>query len=46
METVLVTGANRGMGLALVEALLRQGYALIAGCRRPEAGTHLQQLGG
>jgi NAD(P)-dependent dehydrogenase (short-subunit alcohol dehydrogenase family) len=44
METVLITGANRGIGQALVEALLREGYAVIAGCRHPEAATQLQQL--
>ena len=44
METILITGANRGIGLALAEALLREGYAIIAGCRHPAAATHLQQL--
>src|SRR5260370_8722493 len=43
-ETVLITGANRGIGLALSEALLREGYVVIAGCRHPEAATHLQRL--
>jgi NAD(P)-dependent dehydrogenase (short-subunit alcohol dehydrogenase family) len=44
METVLITGANRGIGLALTEALTRDGYAVIAGCRQPEAAEHLQRL--
>jgi NAD(P)-dependent dehydrogenase (short-subunit alcohol dehydrogenase family) len=44
METVLITGANRGIGLALAEALSRDGYAVIAGCRRPEAAADLQRL--
>ncbi|MGA8482410.1 MAG: SDR family NAD(P)-dependent oxidoreductase [Chthoniobacterales bacterium] len=43
-ETVLITAANRGIGLALSEALLREGYVVIAGCRHPEAATHLQRL--
>src|SRR5260221_11966041 len=43
-ETVLITGANRGIGLALSEALLRKGYVVIAGCRHPEAATDLQRL--
>jgi NAD(P)-dependent dehydrogenase (short-subunit alcohol dehydrogenase family) len=44
VETVLITGANRGIGLALAEALLQDGYAVIAGCRRPEAAEDLQRL--
>jgi len=44
MDTVLVTGANRGIGLALTEALLGNGYAVVAGCRNTDAATHLQQL--
>jgi NAD(P)-dependent dehydrogenase (short-subunit alcohol dehydrogenase family) len=44
METVLITGANRGIGLALAEALSRDGYTVIAGCRRPETAADLQRL--
>jgi NAD(P)-dependent dehydrogenase (short-subunit alcohol dehydrogenase family) len=44
METVLITGANRGIGLALADALLRSGYAVVAGCRHPAAAERLQQL--
>lgn len=44
METALITGANRGIGLALTEALVRTGYAVVAGCRHPGAATRLQQL--
>jgi NAD(P)-dependent dehydrogenase (short-subunit alcohol dehydrogenase family) len=44
METVLITGANRGIGLALTEALSRDGYAVIAACRHPESAEHLQRL--
>lgn len=35
--TALVTGANRGIGLALCEALLADGFAVIATCRRASA---------
>jgi NAD(P)-dependent dehydrogenase (short-subunit alcohol dehydrogenase family) len=44
METVLITGANRGIGLALTEALLQDTYAVIAGCRHPEAAEDLHRL--
>ena len=33
METVLITGANRGIGLALVEEMLKLGYDVIATAR-------------
>jgi NAD(P)-dependent dehydrogenase (short-subunit alcohol dehydrogenase family) len=34
MKTALITGANRGIGLALAGALKRQGYRVIAVCRQ------------
>ncbi|TCK04230.1 SDR family oxidoreductase [Marinobacterium mangrovicola] len=33
METALVTGAGRGIGLALVQQLIESGYRVIATCR-------------
>jgi len=41
-ETVLITGANRGLGLALTDEFLRQGFHVFAGCRR--SGERLQSL--
>ena len=36
-KTVLITGANTGMGLATAVALAKAGYPLILGCRNPAA---------
>ena len=35
MSTVVITGANRGLGLALVEAFAKEGWSVIAACRDP-----------
>jgi NAD(P)-dependent dehydrogenase (short-subunit alcohol dehydrogenase family) len=43
-EVYLVTGANRGIGLALTRAFVASGKLVIAGCRNPEAATGLRQL--
>ena len=51
-RTVLITGANRGIGLALVKEYLTRGDHVFAGCRRPDdadqltglAAKHAQQL--
>lgn len=42
---VVVTGASRGLGRALVEAYARAGAAVWAGCRRPDDVPRLQDLG-
>jgi NAD(P)-dependent dehydrogenase (short-subunit alcohol dehydrogenase family) len=44
MEIYLVTGANRGIGLALTSTLLEGGNVVIAGCRRPEDAVALTKL--
>ncbi len=36
--TALVTGANRGIGLAIAEGLVRLGHDVTVGAREPEAG--------
>ncbi|MGF1757415.1 SDR family oxidoreductase [Photobacterium sagamiensis] len=43
-KTLLITGANRGIGLALVQAYLADGWQVHACCRSPENATELQQL--
>ncbi|MCR6495181.1 SDR family oxidoreductase [Thermomonas sp. S9] len=43
--TVLVTGANRGLGLEFTRQLLARGEAVIATCRQPAQATALQALG-
>ena len=44
MEIILITGANRGIGLALTKVLLANGEIVIAACRRPEEASELKQL--
>lgn len=44
MGTVLITGANRGIGLALVEEYVGNGYSVIACCRDPASATALVAL--
>jgi NAD(P)-dependent dehydrogenase (short-subunit alcohol dehydrogenase family) len=44
MEVILVTGANRGIGLALTRVLLANGHVVIAGCRKPDLAAELKQL--
>lgn len=40
---VLITGANRGVGLALVDAYLADGWQVYACCRQPAQASALQQ---
>jgi len=44
LQTVLITGANRGIGLALTARCLDNRHNVIATCRHPEQATTLQAL--
>ena len=44
-QTVLVTGANRGLGLEFVRQLSARGDEVIATCRDPEAAAELRDTG-
>jgi len=44
-QTVLITGANRGVGLALAEKFKQHGYHVIATARKPERAEALRALG-
>jgi NAD(P)-dependent dehydrogenase (short-subunit alcohol dehydrogenase family) len=46
MPNALVTGGNRGLGLALVRALLARGHRVVATCRQPGKATELNRLAG
>jgi len=45
MATVLLTGANRGIGLEFVKQYLEAGWQVLACCRDPEQANALQALG-
>ncbi len=44
MKTLFLTGANRGIGLAIVKEALNRDYRIFAGCRQPEKAADLQAL--
>lgn len=46
MQTYLVTGANRGIGLELTTQALAQGHRVIATCRNPSNASALAALDG
>ena len=46
MPTVLVTGANRGLGLEFVRQYSQEDWHVIATCREPEHANDLNNLSG
>jgi NAD(P)-dependent dehydrogenase (short-subunit alcohol dehydrogenase family) len=44
MATALVTGSNRGLGLAWVRQCAARGWRVLATCRDPQSATDLQAL--
>ena len=46
MPTVLITGANRGLGLEFARQYAGEGWRVIATCRDPENAIELARLEG
>lgn len=44
MQRILITGANRGLGLEFTHHYLERGERVFAGCRRPETARSLHEL--
>lgn len=44
MSTVLITGANRGLGLEFTAQYAKDGWQVIASCRSPDKATDLKKL--
>ena len=42
--TVLITGSNRGIGLALAEHYAKEGWKVIATCRKPSQANKLKNI--
>jgi NAD(P)-dependent dehydrogenase (short-subunit alcohol dehydrogenase family) len=45
MESVLITGANRGIGYAVAKALVASNFRVLAGCRNADNAATLGKLG-
>ncbi len=46
MATVLITGANRGIGLEFVRQYAADGWRVIAACRKPKKAKDVEQVNG
>jgi NAD(P)-dependent dehydrogenase (short-subunit alcohol dehydrogenase family) len=46
MPTLLITGANRGIGLELTKRYAADGWTIIATCREPQSATALKDVRG
>lgn len=46
MQHILITGANRGLGLEFTRQFLERGERVFATCRRPASADELQELKG
>jgi NAD(P)-dependent dehydrogenase (short-subunit alcohol dehydrogenase family) len=44
MDTIVITGANRGLGLELAKVAAARGMTVIGGCRTPQAADDLRAL--
>ena len=44
MQTILITGTNRGLGLQFVRKYAEDGWRVYATCRRPENAPELQEI--
>ena len=44
MPTLLISGANRGLGLEFVKQYAADGWDVVAGCRRPDEAAELREI--
>ena len=44
MSTIVISGANRGLGLELARAFVARGATVIGACRRPDEATDLARV--
>lgn len=44
MPTILITGANRGLGLEYARQYAEEGWRVLAGCRNPDQADELKKL--